>query len=170
MASLRNRSYLQTRMKSSQFNFVDAFTAFRDWEARCPDEAQSFVQGLGKAGQSCEAPYLSEGYTPVIQRLTPDSHLHIIESHNASHESAPSHGLVVELNLESRSYNLSPFFRTMSPRPRVFVSYSWDDYARKAWVSSWESNCGAAALTLALITGKHPDRFPFSRRSVPIGP
>ncbi len=135
-----------------------------------PTKRSPLSKDWGKQWQSCEAPYLSEGYTPVIQRLTPDSHLHIIESHNASHESAPSHGLVVELNLESRSYNLSPFFRTMSPRPRVFVSYSWDDYARKAWVSSWESNCGAAALTLALITGKHPDRFPFSRRSVPIGP
>ena len=40
--------YLQTRMKGSQLNFVDAFAAFRDWEARCPDEAQSFVQGLGE--------------------------------------------------------------------------------------------------------------------------
>jgi hypothetical protein len=38
--------YLRTRMKSSQFNFVDAFTAFRDWESRSPDEAQSFIQGL----------------------------------------------------------------------------------------------------------------------------
>jgi hypothetical protein len=38
--------YLRSRMKSSQFNFVDAFTAFRDWESRSPDEAQSFIQGL----------------------------------------------------------------------------------------------------------------------------
>jgi type IV secretion system protein TrbE len=38
--------YLRAKMKSSQFNFVDAFAAFRDWEARCPDEAQSFLEGL----------------------------------------------------------------------------------------------------------------------------
>jgi type IV secretion system protein TrbE len=41
--------YLKTRMKSSQFNFVDAFAAFRDWEVRCPDEAQSFMEGLGES-------------------------------------------------------------------------------------------------------------------------
>jgi hypothetical protein len=40
--------YLRTRSKSSQLNFVDAFAVFRDWEARCPDEAQSFIQGLGE--------------------------------------------------------------------------------------------------------------------------
>jgi type IV secretion system protein TrbE len=38
--------YLQTRMKSSQFNYVDAFAAFRDWEKNNPDEAQSFVHSL----------------------------------------------------------------------------------------------------------------------------
>src|SRR5258708_13187516 len=40
--------YLRTRSKSSQLNFVDAFALFRDWEARRPDEAQSFIQGLGE--------------------------------------------------------------------------------------------------------------------------
>ncbi len=36
--------YLRTKMRSSQFNFVDAFAAFRDWEKACADEAHVFLQ------------------------------------------------------------------------------------------------------------------------------
>ncbi len=37
--------YLRTKMKSSQFNVVDAFAAFRDWEKTSPEEAQEFIEG-----------------------------------------------------------------------------------------------------------------------------
>ena len=38
--------YLKLRLHGSQFNFIDAFAAFRDWEVENPDEASEFVQGL----------------------------------------------------------------------------------------------------------------------------
>ena len=38
--------YLKVRLRGSQFNFVDAFAAFRDWEIQNPDEASEFTQGL----------------------------------------------------------------------------------------------------------------------------
>ena len=38
--------YLRVRMRGSQFNFSDAFAAFRDCEAQNPDEAEQFIQGL----------------------------------------------------------------------------------------------------------------------------
>jgi type IV secretion system protein TrbE len=41
--------YLRTKMKSSRFNFVDAFAAFRDWERTDFDEAQAFIQALPEA-------------------------------------------------------------------------------------------------------------------------
>ncbi|MBV9999181.1 MAG: hypothetical protein JO015_08715 [Verrucomicrobia bacterium] len=40
--------FLRTRLKGGQFNFVDAFAAFRDWEAQKPDEAHAFIQELGE--------------------------------------------------------------------------------------------------------------------------
>jgi hypothetical protein len=40
--------YLRTRMKGSHFGFDDAFAAFRDWQQRNPDEANSFVEELGE--------------------------------------------------------------------------------------------------------------------------
>ena len=42
--------YLRVRMRASQFNFSDAFAAFRDWEAQNPDEAEQFIQGLTEEG------------------------------------------------------------------------------------------------------------------------
>ena len=38
--------YLKRQLRGSQFNFVDAFAAFRDWEAENPDEASEFTQSL----------------------------------------------------------------------------------------------------------------------------
>jgi type IV secretion system protein TrbE len=38
--------YLKLRLRGSQFNFVDAFAAFRDWEVQNPDEASEFTAGL----------------------------------------------------------------------------------------------------------------------------
>jgi hypothetical protein len=38
--------YLKLRLRRSQFNFVDAFAAFRDWEAQNPEEAAEFIRGL----------------------------------------------------------------------------------------------------------------------------
>jgi hypothetical protein len=38
--------YLKVRLRGSQFNFVDAFAAFRDWEIQNPDEASEFTKGL----------------------------------------------------------------------------------------------------------------------------
>jgi hypothetical protein len=38
--------FLKIRMRASQFNFSDAFAAFRDWEAQNPVEAGKFIQGL----------------------------------------------------------------------------------------------------------------------------
>ena len=35
-------------MRGTQFNFVDAFAAFKDWEAQNPSEAEEFIQGLGE--------------------------------------------------------------------------------------------------------------------------
>ena len=40
--------YIKLRLHGSQFNFVDAFAAFRDWEIQNPDEASEFTQGLEK--------------------------------------------------------------------------------------------------------------------------
>jgi hypothetical protein len=40
--------YLKVRMRGTQFNFVDAFAAFKDWEAQNPSEAEEFIQGLGE--------------------------------------------------------------------------------------------------------------------------
>ena len=40
--------YLRTKLKSPHLNFVDAFAAFRDWEAQSPDDARSFIQELGE--------------------------------------------------------------------------------------------------------------------------
>jgi len=38
--------FLKLRLRGSQFNFIDAFAAFRDWEAENPDEASEFIQDL----------------------------------------------------------------------------------------------------------------------------
>ena len=38
--------YLKLRMRGSQYNFVDAFAAFRDWEVQNPDEASELSQGI----------------------------------------------------------------------------------------------------------------------------
>jgi hypothetical protein len=40
--------FLKTRLKGPQFNQVDAFAAFRDWEVQNPDETGEFVQGIGE--------------------------------------------------------------------------------------------------------------------------
>jgi hypothetical protein len=42
--------YLRLRLRGSQFNFVDAFAAFRDWEVQNPEEAAKFAQGLDEEG------------------------------------------------------------------------------------------------------------------------
>jgi hypothetical protein len=38
--------YRNMRIRGSQMNFVDAFTAFRDWEEQKPDEAAEFIDSL----------------------------------------------------------------------------------------------------------------------------
>jgi hypothetical protein len=38
--------FLKLRLRGSQFNFIDAFAAFRDWETENPDEASEFIQDL----------------------------------------------------------------------------------------------------------------------------
>ena len=41
--------YRISRMRGSQSNFVDAFTAFRDWEEQKPDEVELFIGSLDEA-------------------------------------------------------------------------------------------------------------------------
>jgi hypothetical protein len=50
--------YRNMRMRGSQLNFVDAFTAFRDWEENKPDDVAQFVDSLdeGKVAEFAKNP------------------------------------------------------------------------------------------------------------------
>src|SRR6516165_7910650 len=109
--------YRTLRMRGSQLNFVDAFTAFRDWEEQRPDEVELFIDSLDEASV---AEFTKNSSTANLVRDLAFAYLRP--------EQFPTHSALVEQLL----YNQSGGIREREENDRVGkLMRSWSREGKK---------------------------------------
>ncbi len=130
--------YIKLRLHGSQFNFVDAFAAFRDWEIQNPDEASEFTQGLEKEAVTEFAK------NPITANLVRDLAFAYFRP-----EQFPSHSALIEQLL----YNPRGGAREREDDKRVLMLET--EFSRLLAVCARSGNTLSEVLRQAFDSSKH---------------